>query len=445
MNNQKPAADRTDEMMVAIIAALIMFVVFGPIVAKFARPYYNQAVVGMATVLLVPISLFSNEASDLKAKIKTINPKNLTPKQVTIIWHYVSGFYKWLTGALLIILLIKVWRNNLSEKFSRTMDMWSLLKNNVKDYPCLAPILKTGPITNQSQNDGPWAVARSPIQFVVEHGLLLNHAEQEYKVDEVLDKNCIAMADSKAFINGETNSLNYKTLVQLFEMQLGAQFEGDLKLLTNHQKGLALALLAHGHDDKINAFKAFNQMSLTWNKDDLSVNISGVDELLSKFSTDFEALNCHKTYVNVWFAALLDWARKKGALPNSLWIWLRPTDRTLFYALNQVGGRTAWVEASGVWSHFLAEEKSGHTLKEANLQTAIAGLEEALAIEGWLKTKTKTENKVETKAEEPEKSESFADEEADEEDFKVPSEVVHEPHDEELPENPADYFSSDGE
>ncbi len=48
---------------------------------------------------------------------------------------------------------------------------------------------------------------------------------------------------------------------------------------------------------------------------------------------------------------LLIYAKRKGVLASSQFIWLRPYDRTLWYALNQIGGKATWAEAAGPWAH----------------------------------------------------------------------------------------------
>ena len=77
-------------------------------------------------------------------------------------------------------------------------------------------------------------------------------------------------------------------------------------------------------------------------------------------------------------------ARKKGVLACPQFLFLRPIDRVLWYALNQCGGRTAWIEAAAAWSHWQAEKKSGRAIPEPQIARAVAALEKNLAEQGWL-------------------------------------------------------------
>ena len=82
--------------------------------------------------------------------------------------------------------------------------------------------------------------------------------------------------------------------------------------------------------------------------------------------------------------ALLYRARQKGVLAGSQFLWLRPMDRPLWYALNQCGGRAAWAEGFAAWAHYMAEEQEGKALTESHVAPAVASLREALSAQGWL-------------------------------------------------------------
>ncbi len=61
-------------------------------------------------------------------------------------------------------------------------------------------------------------------------------------------------------------------------------------------------------------------------------------------------------YVGTVMSALLEGARERfGALATGEFRWLKVLDRTLYYALDQVGRRVAWTEAAGVRAHMALE------------------------------------------------------------------------------------------
>ena len=97
-----------------------------------------------------------------------------------------------------------------------------------------------------------------------------------------------------------------------------------------------------------------------------------------------KCLSIHAAYELPWFMALLYRARQKGVLASSQFLWLRPLDRPLWYALNQCGGRAAWAEGFAPWAHYTAEEKERKTLTKPHVAPAVASLREALSAQGWL-------------------------------------------------------------
>ena len=82
--------------------------------------------------------------------------------------------------------------------------------------------------------------------------------------------------------------------------------------------------------------------------------------------------------------ALITRARKKGVLASSQFLWLRPLDRPLWYAVHQCGGRAAWAEAFAAWAHYSAEEKAKKPLPEPRLSHAVRRLRNSLSSQGWL-------------------------------------------------------------
>jgi len=388
-----------------IIMALVLAI---PLLAGYVRPHYNRVILTASNVMLAPISVVSQEARKVRAKIKSVPAESAESEFADAAWKYTGRWYRWLLAPLMLLMAYYVYKRSIIETYVRRLDMWQLVLNNLQDFPCLAPIVQVGPITDQPYNSGPWAVAKSPVQFAAENGLLLQpESGRPYPVEEVLTAEGLPKADSPA--QGRANRLDEERLSALLSAQLGEKFGGDLALMAPHQLGLALAFLAQGMDQKDLAFKTFDQLSRTWDKETNRVNISGVAEQLAELVGSLRPefvpeVEKHKAYVNVFLMALLRWARTKGALPSSLWIWLRPTDRFLFYSLNQLGGRTAWVEGLGSWSHYLAEVEAGGPVFEARVEKGAAGLRASLTAEGWLtadeaRSSESVEHQEETEAE----------------------------------------------
>src|SRR5260363_436592 len=65
-------------------------------------------------------------------------------------------------------------------------------------------------------------------------------------------------------------------------------------------------------------------------------------------------------YPRTLLMALLIEARTLGVLPSSHFIWLKPLDRALWYALNTAGRKVPFIESAGVFNQMQAERIASH-------------------------------------------------------------------------------------
>jgi hypothetical protein len=176
--------------------------------------------------------------------------------------------------------------------------------------------------------------------------------------------------------------------------QLGLVFDGFYTLSPCRQ-ALAAAFLAYAGGAKRGCLAILNAVSRAYEETDgnpvcpLLVEKAfrkRVHTVFEKHRTILEEapLLRHSAFELPWFMALLTRARKKGVLASSQFLWLRPLDHPLWYALHQCGGRTAWAEGFAAWAHYVAEERAGKALAEPQLRQAVSSLREALAAQGWL-------------------------------------------------------------
>jgi hypothetical protein len=287
--------------------------------------------------------------------------------------------------ALSALMFLKVLKRDPGRVYRRELGMLSLLENNAKEFPCLRPILKTGPITLKSPVRGGWALAKSPVEFCARHRLLINESGRPWTLPELVDPETGLGFKGSSALGADRNRLDIGAAAHVFALQAGDVFEGRPGDLPHWKAALAAALLCHADDRKDECYRILDRLSDGWEPDAGEFPAPWAREAASRYDAlRHPALDAHRSFVNVWFTALLKLARAKGTLPSSLWIWLKPTDRTLFYALNQLGGRAAWTEAAGVWSHYAAETRKGGTLKRVNVEAALKGLASSLRMEGWL-------------------------------------------------------------
>jgi intracellular multiplication protein IcmP len=84
-------------------------------------------------------------------------------------------------------------------------------------------------------------------------------------------------------------------------------------------------------------------------------------------------------YIVTAMASLLVASREAGVLSTAEILWLKTTDRRMWYMLNSVGRYTAMGEIAGAFAHWLAEKKLGLPLVVPMVEEAVKGLELALS------------------------------------------------------------------
>ena len=104
-----------------------------------------------------------------------------------------------------------------------------------------------------------------------------------------------------------------------------------------------------------------------------------LSRFVAKYERNGEALRVlgRHAWINTAVPALFSAAKKFGQLTTSDVIWLKKQDRTLFYAINQIGRKVAWVEAAGCRAHTDAEDLAG-PLAEPKVEAAVVALERRL-------------------------------------------------------------------
>lgn len=228
------------------------------------------------------------------------------------------------------------------------------------------------------------------------------------------------------------NTLDERKLRNALLPQLGVRIHEDPfchLAKTPWKYGLAMALYLHGLSDKTKkeAFKIFDIMNFACSGNEelnpQKVNTaiaSHINETSQKKHKLFhfhvkepvinphtamkvnwqsdqsfvDGVQKHFTFEYVFFMALLKYARQRGVVSISNFGWVKYFDRTLWYALSQVGRIVCSVEAAGAWSHYHAEESLKQSLSDPYLDIAIEGIKTELCNEGWLNKEAELQKKL---------------------------------------------------
>lgn len=299
----------------------------------------------------------------------------------------------------------------------------SLMGVLVKRFPSLTPAVRFDALAPGSAQRGPWRVAMSPIEWLWTHKAIYLEGSTP-GARKVVPRNWIfktrgdlVVNDSSPLLKADSRArrslrVDRARVESLLKKQLGRPFAG-FERLPYYAQGLAAAFAAFGsgREGRKKGQAMLDQMSVSiaetfpdrlrepfWrrfpgmrprgqsqDRSVFTVDVTGAASLWRKYASQDmeEILAIHKSFTNVWMTALLGYARRRGTLPTAQFVWLRAIDRTLWYALNQYGGRRPWVEATGVWAHFEAEQTLEQALLEPEILDAADWVAHELYQDGW--------------------------------------------------------------
>lgn len=240
--------------------------------------------------------------------------------------------------------------------FNEVESMSSLSNKLHEDFPNIQ-VVSGWDLVKEDIHEGPWAMAQTPIEFGRKHNLLYRDPETQ-----------IIMTD------------RIKAKV-VFCQQLGPLWPG-VEGLNRHQKAIFAALAAYINyqRDEAEQFLAKIERSVSRNKlKKGDLDFGGTEALLKKYgaSPEVKRIIEKHAYLYTVFTEMLVSARRSGIVANSLYLWLKPIDRSLWYTLNNVGRKAVFTEMGAAYAHWLAEKKLGFALTEPMVEEAIHGLEEA--------------------------------------------------------------------
>jgi intracellular multiplication protein IcmP len=208
-----------------------------------------------------------------------------------------------------------------------------------------------------NKNPKGWEYQMTPGEFALKHKLLKAYyvhrefdSEKESGEEEVL-----RVLSMGAWVEGGTFDVNAARKV--LTEQLGPRWRGT-KHLERHELALFGVFAAQACGDNAKAIAALDAMARSWPTIDYTPGIQLAVEYQGKQAIKRVVGNHY--FKRTVLLGLFDAAHNKGKLTTSFFIWLKPVDRILFYALNSMPppGQLVCgsVEAAGVMSHYFAEK-----------------------------------------------------------------------------------------
>jgi intracellular multiplication protein IcmP len=311
------------------------------------------------------IAFFMPSAAYLPTEINHLSAAEVEFSQLLEISHQVGNYLRYPIIVILILLALVVYFSHVNLQFKKIYDMKLLMEAEKKNWPQISPVIKLN-LVKQDIDKGSWSMALSPMQFAKKHHLL----QEEKTISKTL-----TMAASTA--NQVTVQIRREAAYHVFALQLGEYWQGFEHLSPSSQALLAI-FAARANRDRDAAHQLLLQIAESTTSGQL--NFSGVDALWEKHKNNKvvnQTIRRH-AYVLTVMASMLQLARKDGVLACADFLWLKPTDRALWFMLNSVGRQTVFSEVAGPFAHWNIERAMGRRLLVPMVEEAVNGLDAAI-------------------------------------------------------------------
>ncbi|MGB6976824.1 MAG: type IVB secretion system coupling complex protein DotM/IcmP [Gammaproteobacteria bacterium] len=275
---------------------------------------------------------------------------------LTDVSNTVGSYLRYPVLVLLVFVAVVLYMSNATLKFKSVFNMNRLKLSEMVNWPQITTVAKLD-LVSQDIDQGPWAMPKTPMQFVKSYGLAREENNKEGRPSLVL-------------LPGNAH--------RIFALQVGALWAG-LEKLPIHTQALFAIFAARANRDREGADKLLKQIAISATNAN-SLNFTGTRELLNKHVSSKavgRVVGSH-AYALTVLASMLELARTDGVLASAEFLWLKPIDRRLWYMMNTVGRPTAVPEIAGAYAHWIAEKKMGRPLRVPMVDEAVKALDAAL-------------------------------------------------------------------
>ena len=213
-----------------------------------------------------------------------------------------------------------------THRHTKRLTLQNLIENNVKNTPCLAPIVFRDPTKPEGRKQ--FKPAHSPLQFVLEEKILVNATTGEYIQKEELLNDDDSINVSAPIIATQTPCVLLQDKIQqIAERQLGQVYSHETQA-PDYIKSIWAAMNIYAKNPK-KGQNAFDQLSLCFlnktNPNDIDLTTPAVEQYYQQphQSIPQEPINLvmAKTFQTL----------TAPPLSTAQFLWLRLLDRTLWY------------------------------------------------------------------------------------------------------------------
>lgn len=319
---------------------------------------YTMLTSSMGVAEPLPDWLSGALLADVIHTITTTPVDEVTAYQLAEVMQTVGLYFAFYTTPVWIALCMYLLFYDSAGLFRNIYSLETLRTKESQNWPYICTVTGQDMLKNDL-DEGVFAMAQQPMQFA--------------KVTKILDHQ---------MINGQPAvTVNRVRAHQIFTMQMGPMWHGNLQGFPPHILALFAAFAAKAEHDTDTCNKLLRQIAESSAHGNKKLNYTGTYAILGKHLKSMriaKAVGPH-AYLLPAMASLLELARDDGVLAAAEFLWLKTVDRPLWYMLNSVGRRTAFPEVAGPFGHWVVEKRLRRPLQTPMVEEAINGLEEAVA------------------------------------------------------------------
>lgn len=345
----------------AWISALVMLA--GYVIWITARQYIVSFIFAFNIIQAKWINYFVHDP-DLNNDVllmQTLDPALVSWADLMQFTAHIGNYSRYPLIMMMLVFGLLLYRSDVTMKFRRKHTMNTLREQEQENWPAIMPVIKED-LISADVNKGPWAMAMTPMEFARKYQLLK-------KSDMLLDNSNPGQEFTAGLKRGDAK--------RIFTLQLGPAWDG-FERCPLHVRALAAVFLARINRDKAAANTILKNLDQSYVAGRLDPG--DIDALLKKYANSElvrEIVGRH-AYLLTVMASLLEGARQDGVVPSSEFLWLKPTDRRLWYMCNCVGRQTPYAEVAGPFAHWKAEKSMGRGSRAPMIDEAIKTLEIAI-------------------------------------------------------------------
>lgn len=288
----------------------------------------------------------------------------LTGVSMGVIETKATNFIRWPASAAFAFIAYYSVFVSPRNKFRVKHNLETFIKMQSSMWPVISPIVKFNPIKSSARAPGDmvpdklpmFAEALSPEEWVSYHRIPVTNG--------VVDREATRRA--------------------LF-IQLGPRWNG-IENQPPYIRALWAAYALKGAQKREESDEFLGRLAMCWDEKTGFNMTPEVSAEVKKIFADPKMMDKPKevaaehAYRTTALLAVLRWARSMGGvLAPAQFLWLRGTDRNLWYALNNLGRRSFHAEGMGAMAHFMAEQAAKKPLPIPRVDTAVVTLNQFLA------------------------------------------------------------------